>query len=359
MSSYNKVDKKKMVFIILGVIALGFLFFQMNKPKTSENPNETFLTVTFYDKQGNIVDNKNTLSIVNNIEGVYKLSFTISVTNTGSENIVCDLYNLTDTDTGTPKGNGQFNSSFTNRTTKIIAPTKNMAWTGNLIDTGYFEDAPLTDIFNATIKCQYTLGPDTIIFYKSGSLLLTVEPETANADFNLFVIRGGIPSTWCGDNICQPNDEDCPTCWNDPCGPQNTVCSANISFRTNDLSYPTGGAIAWNNNTCGSILVRYGYAGDTCVPVTNPTCPTIGSRTLIKSGVPMNINWANNTLGGCLYKYDTDPLRIAVAFKSITTHSPCSVSGQWVSIYYNSDDSDRTKVSDITYSINRTMELPC
>lgn len=209
---------------------------------TGINPNTDFISIRLYDQNRNLIQPSNTFSIVGGVPGVSFIDLTITITNTGGEALSCNIISLTPS---------EFDLAV-EKTTKAIQVGKKTAWTSSLIDVAPLEGGNVE--FIATIRCSYTLGTEVkTLPDKTGSLILSILPDSTEASFDVSVESGGTASEYCGDGICQVN-EDPESC------PADCAIANYVKFRTTDLSYVSGSAIAFTE-ICGNDLTAYGYSG--------------------------------------------------------------------------------------------------
>lgn len=239
------------IAIIVGVIILGAAVYQIPAVKDLVNQGiqqtSDFIQVRYYDSNGNLITDPNTLSIVGGVPGVSYIDLTVTASNTGGTVLTCAPTTTTPT---------AFDSALS-KTAKVvpIIGTKKSSWTSNLISVSAFEGTPTPDVFSATIRCYYTIGSGEQVYLtdKTGSISLTIQPD-ASGSFTVDVTSGGTGTEFCGDGICTSGiGETATTC------PGDCAVAGKVKFRTSDLSYPTGSAIAYNSGTCGNALTQYGH----------------------------------------------------------------------------------------------------
>ena len=255
--------KKKtiiLVTIILIVLILIIGAILLSNIEIIEEEGE-FITLRLYDKDGNILGGGITQSIVQGVSDVVDVDLTITVTNTGTEALTCDITSLTNlADSGATASfvPTAFDSAVVKDTRNVPATIpKKASWTSAKISVAQFEADIQPIRFDATVECSYNPGSGPIILpTQSGYIDVTILPESGASGFSVEVSEGGLPSEFCGDGTCQI-DEDSVSC------PEDCAVSANVNFRTSDLSYPSGSAIAYNSGACGNVLVAYGYESET------------------------------------------------------------------------------------------------
>lgn len=207
---------------------------------------ESMISFNRYDANGNKITEQ-PLSVVAGVPGTSNIDLTVTVTNTGTESLSCEIKSLSP-------------ESFDNaliRDSLSVNPGKKIAWTSSLIPVAQFESETISTDFKAIISCSYNTGTEIITLpEKTGILSLFIKPEIGTGDFNVEINQGGIGSEFCGDNICQ-YDENAQNC------PNDCAIANNVNFRTTDLSYVSGTAVGYSE-TCGSKLNAYGKTSGAC-----------------------------------------------------------------------------------------------
>jgi hypothetical protein len=281
------------------------------------------------------------------------------INNSGARDLSCTLTSVTpqtpfDCATGCSVSGG---ASISKTTIAIKNGTK-QAWTSNRIPTSSMEtlSQPITLI--AEVSCvYYENGVASTAIIRTGQISFRVLATSGTANFTVTVNTAGVPTEYCGDlglpgGGCQSPMENTLNCIRD------CVIVPNTAFRTDDLTYTSGSAIAWNGGTCGSALTAYGYTGMSCSTLTDATCPTIpGLVQKITSGIKGVPSWSTTT--GCLYQNQSASNKMVVAFKQASTPGPCVSNGQWGLVLYDSADPDAAGVSTQIASWDSAKETTC
>lgn len=322
----KKKQKNKTIWVILVVVALFgvLLAYGVFKSKGTES----MIQANFYDSDGNLIDQSNTLSIVENVPGVDKIDLTITLTNIGDEPLSCDIISASPT---------AFNSALT-KTTKTLPKDGKVAWTSSLIDVAQFESQTESTTFSAVVRCSYNTGTGNVnLDDKIGSLSLFIRPEIGTTDFEVSIDLGGTGTEYCGDGTCQ-TDEDANTC------PNDCAISTSVNFRASDISYPSGSAVAYSES-CGSDLIAYGYVSSGSSSSTGIiSCQSYLDTVIME--VPCSLS---------------DTCYLGIKSSSPTRRYICwSESSSLVKYkYYLESDSDASKVDTSPISFDSAKELPC
>jgi len=329
----------KIIYIILGIILVILLIQPGGIMKTQDNiqniinqvsnsgsgnsgitnENNNFgVSIGLYDKNGNkITPNKGTFSIVGTTPGVSDIDFTITVPNTGSYALSCDLVSLSPT---------PLNNAVT-KTTKQIQIGGKTAWTSSKIPVAQFESTTSTN-FNATVRCSYNPGSGvTYLPDKVGSISLSIKSESSGASFEVEIDTGGVTDEYCGDGVCQVT-ETSSTC------PGDCAVANNVKFRTTDLSYVSGSAVGYSN-TCGNILTKYGKTTGAC---TTHFCDATDQLLLVPSSSGTTKLWIDGS-------------DICICDVGVTSHT--------YSKRYSTSDSDASKIDNSFISFDAAKEVSC
>lgn len=390
-------DKKKILIVVIAVALLLLIVQPGGIMSTSENikkligggsstnanlgnPNVDFLSVRLYDADGNLIKSPETFSTVTvggvTTKGVAYMDYTVMVDNSkaaSQKDLTCKLTSVTPVGVFGADGNCGPGSSTTMvaNDLNIVAGSK-ATWTSARMavpGTGAcnLENLAQPIVITATVACSYcdggtcglTAGLNTP---QVGTFTLTVT-AAGTAYYEVTVSTGGIPTEFCGDGKCQSPLENSGTCTAD-CSPVGKAV-----FRTSDLSYVSGSAIAWNGVTSGTTcpetaMTRYGYVSTTCSGKSDATCPTTIAGYTLQTFTGMtggnNIkgtpSWA--TGNGCLYNINATAK--AVLFKQTAPSSgPCASAGQWGTILYDSSDGDNNKVDSGYSGFDFAKEVSC
>ena len=329
----KKKNKKLIVpiIIVLVILLIVFTAFFMYKSPMSD---DSVMTIRLYDADGNLIDDEPLIqqSVVGGVAGVSFIDLTITATNTGDETLNCELKSATPT---------QFDNAIT-KTTETINVGNKFAWTSSLIDVAPFESPTGTTTFEAVVGCSYNPGSGIVLLSDlTGSISITIRPESTGAGFIVDVTQGGTGTEFCGDDICQ-SDEDVNSCPAD-C----SVASSNVIFRTSDLSYPSGQAIAFTT-ACGNNLVAYGYETSRNLFTPCDDSSNVQAPALI-SGIPGNIGVSGAIK---LYRDDSDSDKVWLCVDGSSTRV-----GKLKR--YDLTDSDASKVDISAQSFDTAKEVSC
>lgn len=336
----KKEDLNNITKITIILVIIFFIFFisYINEKKIKEDVAKLssesmsplfyagkFMSFRVYSIQGNSIKlgRLRPLSVVGGVAGVYFIDLTMIAANTGGIDLVCDI-----TDLAPP----QFDSAMTiAKGPKLLKKGGRVSWTSALINvTPLEQSAPAVTNFSGSVLCKYNAAAGEIeLPLITGYLPIIIENDLTSAAFNISLFQGGSPTEYCGDEICQL-DENVTTCLVD-CG-----STANVNFRTTDLSYPSGSAVAYNP-VCGGILRQYGKTSGVC---TEFLCNNTDYTMLvpkINNGTSKFWNRANG-VDVCI----CDPAQIKNPPRR-----------------YNTGDTDSSKVDAFPYLIDDMKEVRC
>jgi hypothetical protein len=356
------------------------------------DPNKDFVSIRLYDKNGNLIQTTSgsifsTVLIGGvTIKNVYFIDYTIMVdASTSGMDIKCDLTTVGPSGTafddtkscGCIQSGGTWvctNPTIPHPQLNILAGRRS-TWTSNKLalpgaaaPNGCLLSPGVHTIL-ATVSCTYFDGSmDQPIpgNPKTGSIGPITFSEPGAAAATVTVSTGGIPQEFCGDGMCQSPLESSSTC--------SVDCSVipNVRFRTGDLSYVSGGAIAYTNlSACGSPLAVYGYNMTGCFADTSVADCAAFSRTGYtkneSTGLPGSPAWAAPGSGCLLEGRGTGTpnadktTTLIMTWKQTTTYGPCSV-GYWGYVNYSSTrfaSPYQTNVSNQTSSFDLAKEKTC
>lgn len=366
-------NKKGMVWIVILLLAAlllfgkGFMFESNNRIQiTSEEDSRVgnlppqgvpasddyFMRVRLFDANNKELPVKygrpETFSIIPTEEGLKSVTTMIvdtKVTNIGNVALSCIPTTLTP---------ALFNGNVT-KSLRYVLPSSSTVWTSNVMLTSAFEGpAPNYVIFNATVVCNYTIGSvNTVLPAKSGFLNISITPDSTG-NFIVNVTLGGTPTAFCGDATCNnassPTDigENISNC------PADCYTPSGVKYRTTDITYASGGAIAYSSS-CGTVLTAYGFSagsgnlGGSCVASmpSNQYCGS-GTNTLLESSIPGT--WVSGGSGASLYQ-SASPNTLCVCDDN--------GAGSYQIKKYTTGDSDASKVSTLQTAQDPTKELTC
>jgi hypothetical protein len=326
----KKKNKKiiKIIGIILAIAFLASIIYIISLPK--EKP---FISITYYDANGNKVNSQQSLAVYNipYSSKVVSMAITLHIQNNGAISLSCYPNIVTPV---------ELNNSLP-KTVKGVKPGQSIEWTSSQMELSQFIGKTQPIRFNISIRCQFYNGTSQNYLVKSGFI-----------DLNIHSV--------CGDNICQ-SDETCDLCGIDCCPHFDYA-----KFRTSNLTYPRTQAvyaIAYSG-TCGDNLVKYDFnsaiPGTICYGTTASLCPpSIGTLLLDQTAnIPGRPKWAGSNIG-CLYQDLTYPNILILAWKvAISSGSPCATVGNWGAIRYEKNDAS-SLISDTPYSLIPSNEVMC
>ena len=174
---------------------------------------------------------------------------------------------------------------------------------------------------------SYNTGSEIInLPERIGTLSLLIKSEGVG-DFNVEVSQGGTGSEFCGDDICQFEEtpENCPS---------DCAVANNVKFRTTDISYPSGTAVAYSS-TCGNELIAYGKTSGAC---TDKLCENSDYDLLVPSSSGTVKFWVRDSENVCIC-------------------DPGTTSGY--SRRYSISDSDAGKVDTTFTGFDSAKEMAC
>lgn len=316
----KKKQKNKNMIVYLIIISLilliAFASIRYSSKDNETEENKGILSVKFYSNGIEVKPNPGTLSIVGTTPGVTDMVFTVTLTNTGSYALTCNIISAIPSSL----------SSSINKDEKVILVGSKQAWTSGLLSTSQFESSVAT-LFNVTARCNYNSGSSIATLPdKIGSLSLLIRPDSSGASFNIDIGTGGTPTEYCGDNVCQ-SSETSSSC------PGDCAVSNYVKFRTTDLTYVSGTAVAYTSS-CGSTLTKYGKTNGAC---TTKYCDDIADLTIPSS---------------------TGTTKMFIQGNDICVCNPGIISHTYAS-RYSTSDSDASKVDSSSTSFDSSKEVTC
>lgn len=326
---------KNKAIVVIAIIGIALALILIRRPGDMDI---NFLDVRLYDENGDlIVSDILTQSIVGGVPGVSFIDLTVTAKNIGSQILSCDITALSPS---------AFNSAVVKETRSVSVAGKT-SWTSALISVAQFEDPVNPTVFSADVTCNFNTGIEIVTLpVESGTIILLIQPEVGGAEFEVTVVTGGAPEDFCGDGICQI-DENSVSC------PSDCAVSAFASFRTTDLSYVSGSAIAFATS-CGSELTAYGY--ETRLSDSG-TCATNGNfGTLLLEGLPVSVDFNTHSGGSTgnlqLYTDSTDVNEVWVCEEDNDGNG-------LIRARYDITDTDASKVDTSAISFDPAKELAC
>lgn len=331
-------NTKKFYAIIGGILLLvvGLYYFGVFEKA------EDFIKVGFYDNNGNPIK-VSSLSVVENVPGVSFIDLTVTAINKGEIPLTCAIISALPT---------PFDNAISKDFKIVPSSTPSKAsWTSDLISVEQFESISQPVRFSATIRCKYKSGLETVFLNdKTGSIDLNIESDIVNADFDVGIDTGGTSNEFCGDEFCQSVSEDAISC------PQDCAVYQSVKFRTSDLSYVSGSAIAYSG-ICGEELVAYGYG--------SPNPSSVGGaikceennyylKNLLVDKIPVVDGFYYGRTDGVLSLYSSN--------KNPDDVYICANSKDMSKIYlwrYSKTDSDASKIDTTPFNFDSSKEVLC
>lgn len=340
------------IVVVIALALIGWVSYSLTSSKACGASNGN-IDVHFYDANGNPICNIQSLSVVGltpttGARGVASMSLTIKASNGGAIPLSCNIYKA--------QVNGAdgtvFDTAMT-RADKFLQVSQTAEWTSNLFTVSGFEATPTPDVFNVTIRCTYSDVSGQKIIDSAGSIPLYITADGTGSFTVVINPPEGIPTLYCGDGTCSASiGETASTC------PQDCASIGNVFFRSTDLTYVLGSAIAYTG-TCGSALTKYGYDSASCRSETSTSCPVITGYTQLLSAktIPDAIStWVS--ISPCLYSTSSG---LSMLFKVASTSgepTSCPV-GQWIELRYTTASSYASSVSNLASSFNNLKEVSC
>lgn len=260
-----------------------------------------------YDEDGNII-NSDTQAVVGDKEGVFFLKFNINVKNVDYVPLTFSIVS------GTPE---EFNIALpVNEIT--VEKGEYATWTTDLVD--------ITPYVGTKQKFTVTIQGDSPR-RKSNQTTAVVEVEIKEDPVSAFDVN----------IVYEANNEP-----EQVLEPTPTPITTKIKFRTNDIEYKSGGAIAFAES-CGSNLIAYGYESS----VSNSrSCD--GRIDLLHPAI-MQVPTSDSKIKK-LYRDSTNPNEVFICYDTSTGSS---------SKRYDKTDSDASKVSTDLLILDQTKEVVC
>lgn len=311
-----------MIGIGIIIIVFALYFISLNKDKN-------FLSVRYYDVNGNLMSNRNLFSVFDIPSTAYSMALTVRIENNGEYPLLCkplDFYPI------------EYKNNQADMNEKLVLKNDEREWTSNemIVSQFFGKISPLE--FKATVKCDFIKNFTTFTLVKEGSINLSIIPV-------------------CGNNKCE-SGEDSIFC------PLDCFLGDRVIFRTNDITYSYNTHAIGYSNKCGDQLIAYGIESQTCWYTTINQCPSMTGFTLLldKSAyIPGKPLWAESN--PCLYIYSGSYNKfnkIALAWKIKTNRGPCGLINYWGVNIYSPDDPHRFNLySNSSLTINKSMETFC
>lgn len=355
-----KKQAKKILYVVIPIIIVlavvaGAMY--MYKDVLFE---KSMLVINYFDANGNKLSSGQQ-AVIGGVEGVKYITVTVNAKNTDK----------TDLDFIILDASPEIKSALTLNSKLTALPDKTVSWTSGLID--------ITSWVGTTKTVTVTLlatSPIRQPANKTASVAIKVDPDPVSL-FDAELISSTGPSSgtnpscteaWsCGAwNTCMSNSQtrtctdsnNCGTTTTRPALTQSCTSSTYVKFRTDDITYANNGAIALST-TCGGALTAYGYytASGTGGLGSSGTCFSAGTdatsyaKIMDIPGTYTASNWIGSTLS-LYYRNGAYSDYVYVCVYNPTRNA-------YASIAYRSTDSDASKVSISSTSIDSNKELSC
>lgn len=285
-------------------------------------------------------------SIVGGVTGVSYIDLTATLTNTGDIPLTCNIVSATPS---------AADFAFT-KTQKSLPVSGKAAWTSAKISVAPFESETTPTTFTIVARCSYVSGTQTITLPdKSATLSISIKSE-GTAGFEIGIGEGGEAASteFCGDGTCQIT-ETSSSC------PNDCAVSSYVKFRTTDLSYVTGSAIA-ASTSCGGALTAYGMASKYSLLYNN--CQNTIANRYSACGTPTKLmtipgSWISTSKGVSLWKCSSTT-DLIVCDTECASDSTCVTNEDYSQIIvYKTSDSDYSKVDTSLTSFDSAKEVSC
>lgn len=352
MAKRNK--KKSSTNIILGIFSILILlgcvyvyFFVLNEPSV-----DTMKVSGYYDADGNPISSSGVKqAVLGGVEGVTYITIDINALNKDTVSLDFEILNAT------PEA---LSNVLTLSSKKSAGPNEKVTWTSGLIDITPYVGK--TQVFTVTLQAS---SPIRTSLSKSASLSIAVSADpVAGFDISLEDNVGTgdfvpVPSEYCGDGTCQTGEtsDTCP----DDCDATTTPSSGNVIFRTTDLTYAIGSAIAYSSS-CGNVLTSYGYASSystyygNCQATIASRYATCGTATKVMD-IPGT--WLAGSAGTELWSC-SGTSNLVVCDTTCVSSVSCVANVDKSAIKtYSLSDTDATKVATISTSLELIKEVTC
>ena len=218
---------------ILVVLTIIFFFAYYEKSENVNpilgNPKIDFLSIRLYDKDGNLLNIPPAQSIVTisgqSIRNVYYMDYTVMVdATTSATDITCSLTSVGPADSAfditKTCGDGGVSTMPNQGQLNIIAGNKK-TWTSAKIPLPGGAGCTLNGAYTiiATVTCTYWNGLSQVTVPgspKTGSFgPINIVETLGGADFTVTLNPGGVPTSFCGDLVCDSPLENSVNCITD------------------------------------------------------------------------------------------------------------------------------------------------
>ena len=307
--------------LLFAVLAVGMYMWMF----TGIYDKPAFGIKDYYDASGDKITGQEQV-MINDVPGIQYITFQVNALNEDTTDLSVEIIDATPT---------SLKEKLPMNVKKTIKEGATGSWVSGLVDMTSYEGTDQT--FTVTVRATSAVRKEAT---RTSDLIITIDPDPEGM-FSIDLAQGGNDNPGI-DPGSDPDPELPPT--------------TSVSFRTTDLSYGSGSAIAYAS-TCGNTLTKYGYgsvstsSGYTCEHASGMI--TKGSQCganptkIIATGIG---GWVGYT-GTVSVWQGTDPTKLCVC------QTDADGSG-YKFAYYLSTDADASKVSDSSIPTGAT-EITC
>ena len=291
----------------------------------------------FYDADGNPIGSGTSEAVVGGVEGVAFLKFSVNLRNTDKVSLEMVLVNASPSVLSVALPIGSV----------VSVPAGQVArWESELVDIRSFVGT--TQVFSVGVEASSPLRR-VARGVKSLSVVINEDPVAA-FDFdvgssvnNSASVPPAPPVVVCGNGILEGLEacDDGNVFSGDGCSnlclvePGNPPVNTVVRFRTSDLAYGSGAAVAFASS-CGGVLKGFGKTSGVCTEFVCSQAPALQ--------VPSSL--------GFTYLYVKDVDNVCVCM-------PDQVGSSSRPYRYNVADTDASKVSVVAGSVDASLEVAC